>query len=41
MNGATCIDAVNAYTCACVAGYTGPRCEKGESLGVTNLTCIL
>ena len=31
MNGATCIDDVNAYTCACVAGYTGPHCEKGES----------
>ena len=33
MNGATCTDAVNSYTCACVAGYTGTHCETGESLG--------
>ena len=33
MNGATCIDAVNSYTCACVAGYTGTHCDTGESLG--------
>ena len=31
MNGATCTDAVNSYTCACVAGYTGTHCETGES----------
>ena len=31
MNGATCTDAVNAYMCACVAGYTGPHCETGNS----------
>ena len=29
MNGATCIDEVNAYSCSCVAGYTGDRCETG------------
>ena len=32
MNGATCTDAVNSYTCACVAGYTGTHCETGEDL---------
>ncbi|KAK2174775.1 hypothetical protein NP493_778g04036 [Ridgeia piscesae] len=26
-NGATCTDAVNSYTCLCVAGYTGKFCE--------------
>ena len=26
-NGATCIDGVNQYTCQCVEGYTGPKCE--------------
>ena len=36
MNGATCTDAVNAYTCACVAGYTGTHCEKSENLGLSN-----
>ena len=29
-NGATCIDAVNSYTCSYVAGYTGSNCEMGE-----------
>ena len=32
MNGATCTDAVNSYTCACVAGYTGTHCEIGGNL---------
>ena len=26
-NGATCKDAVNGYSCACVAGYEGVHCE--------------
>ena len=29
MNGATCNDELNGYTCTCVAGYTGDRCETG------------
>ena len=37
MNGATCNDAVNSYTCACVAGYTETHCETGESLGLSKL----
>ena len=37
MNGATCTDAVNSYTCACVAGYTGTHCETGEDLLLSNL----
>ena len=37
MNGATCTDAVNSYTCACVAGYTGTHCETGEGLLLSNL----
>ena len=32
MNGATCTDAVNSYTCGCVAGYMGTDCETGLSL---------
>ncbi|KAI0239341.1 Mucin-like protein [Lamellibrachia satsuma] len=27
MNGATCTDAVNSYTCGCADGYTGTHCE--------------
>ena len=30
VNGATCHDQVNAYSCTCAAGYTGDRCEKGR-----------
>ncbi len=37
MNGATCSDAVNSYTCVCVAGYTETHCETGESLGFSNI----
>ena len=29
-NGATCIDAVNDYTCNCVNGYTGKNCSIGK-----------
>ena len=36
MNGATCTDAVNSYTCACVAGYIGTHCEPGEGLLLSN-----
>ena len=35
-NGATCSDAIDGYTCACVAGYTGTHCEIGESRGLSN-----
>ena len=28
-NGGTCNDAVNQYTCSCVAGYVGTHCETG------------
>ncbi len=37
MNGATCTDDVNSYTCTCVAGYIGTNCETGESSGLSNL----
>ena len=29
-NGATCTDAVDSYTCDCIAGYTGKHCETGK-----------
>ena len=29
-NGGTCADAVNQYTCACVAGYEGVECAIGK-----------
>ena len=29
-NGGNCTDAVNDYTCNCVAGYGGKNCSVGE-----------
>ena len=29
-HGGTCVDAVNGYTCVCVAGWTGADCNKSE-----------
>ncbi len=29
-NGATCIDALNAYTCTCAPGYEGTFCATGK-----------
>ena len=31
LNGGTCIDAVNDYTCICVNGYTGKNCSVGKN----------
>ena len=30
LNGATCEDGINQYTCDCSPGYTGTHCETGE-----------
>ena len=30
LNGGTCNDGINSYTCECVTGYTGTNCETGE-----------
>ena len=30
MNGGTCTDGVNDYTCDCVTGYTGTTCETSK-----------
>ena len=27
LNGGTCVDGINSYTCSCVAGYTGSNCQ--------------
>lgn len=31
-NGGSCVDGINNYTCACVPGYTGDRCNQSESI---------
>ena len=30
INGGSCVDGINSYSCSCVKEYTGDRCEKGE-----------
>ncbi len=29
-NGATCVDGIATYTCACATGYTGSYCQTSE-----------
>ena len=31
LNGGSCVDHVNGYTCSCVPGYTGVHCETDMS----------
>ena len=31
-NGGNCTDAVNDYTCVCVAGYSGKNCSTGKKM---------
>ena len=40
LNGATCIDGVNTYTCNCPAGYTGVNCETSKCKQVCALFSI-
>ena len=35
MNGASCTDGDESYTCDCVEGFVGTHCETGESLVVS------
>ena len=30
LNGATCFDEVDSYSCTCLLGYVGTVCETGE-----------
>ena len=42
LNNATCIDAVDDYSCCCVSGYTGEVCETGEcllTLTIVSVSC--
>ena len=32
MNGGTCVDRVNAFSCNCRRGFTGVYCETGTFL---------
>lgn len=39
-NGASCVDGVNNYSCSCVAGYTGDRCQTGKTIS-TNTPLLI
>ena len=30
LNGGSCTDGINTFTCDCVTGYSGDRCEIGK-----------
>ena len=30
INGGSCVDGINSYSCSCVKEYTGDRYEKAE-----------
>ena len=32
MNGGTCIDGVNLFTCTCAPGYNGDTCETSMKI---------
>ena len=32
LNGGSCVDGINSYSCKCVTGYIGNHCETGETL---------
>ena len=32
LNGGSCVDDVNNYTCRCVPGFKGDHCEKSKIL---------
>ena len=35
-NDATCVDALNSYTCQCAEGFEGDYCESMTNLSLTN-----
>ena len=37
MNGGTCVDLINQYSCTCVSGYTGTDCETGKNVVIVLL----
>ena len=40
LNGATCTQSLNLYTCSCATGYTGMNCETGKLLILLDVVSI-
>ena len=40
LNGGTCVDGVNDYTCMCVDGYTGENCGVGKDILVSQTLLV-
>ena len=36
-NGGTCRSSGSGYTCSCISGWTGTRCESGKDYNLTNV----
>ncbi|WAR04377.1 SNED1-like protein [Mya arenaria] len=37
LNGATCMNDVDMYTCTCAAGYHGVNCDSSAQIGITSV----
>lgn len=40
LNGATCIDKLNNFTCTCTSGFAGDTCEVGKNRQVLHRLTI-
>ena len=40
-NNASCIDGINSYTCKCIPGYEGKKCETGGFYSVSVVVVIV
>ena len=34
LNGGTCVNQVNSYTCTCAIGFTGAKCDSNVGLNI-------
>lgn len=40
LNGGSCVDGVNSFTCRCDVGYTGTHCEQSKLLDKSTILFI-